>query len=73
MSSVDVSTKENLGNLVKVGEQLLENPVTRLNLDTGRYEPVENGGTNEAALKRWLHFPSVDLFKFFYKLRIHIP
>ncbi|KAF3953285.1 hypothetical protein CMV_021258 [Castanea mollissima] len=53
LSSVDVSTKENLGNLVKVGEQLLENPVTRLNLDTGRYEPVENGGTNEAALKRF--------------------
>lgn len=53
LSSVDVSTKENLENLVKVGEQLLENPITRLNLDTGRYEPVENGGTNEAALKRW--------------------
>nr|POE96826.1 patatin-like protein 5 [Quercus suber] len=53
LSSVDVSTKENLGNLVKLGEQLLENPVTRLNLDTGLYEPVENGGTNEAALKRF--------------------
>lgn len=53
LSSVDVSTKENLGNLVKVGEQLLKNPVTRLNFDTGLYEPVENGGTNEAALKRW--------------------
>ncbi|KAK9990598.1 hypothetical protein SO802_025583 [Lithocarpus litseifolius] len=53
LSSVDVSTKENLGNLVKVGEQLLDNPVTRLNLDTGLYEPVENGGTNEAAIKRF--------------------
>nr|XP_023875259.1 patatin-like protein 1 [Quercus suber] len=53
LSSVDVSTKENLENLVKVGKQLLENPVTRLNLDTSLYEPVENGGTNEAALKRF--------------------
>ena len=53
LSSADVSTKKNLRNLVKVGEQLLESQVTRLNLDTGLYEAVENGGTNEAALKRW--------------------
>ncbi|XP_038723799.1 patatin-like protein 1 [Tripterygium wilfordii] len=52
LSSVDVCTKENLENLVKVGEQLLKKPVSRVNLDTGKYEPVENAGTNEEALKR---------------------
>ncbi|CAI0553692.1 unnamed protein product [Linum tenue] len=44
---------DNLNNLVKVGENLLKGPVTRKNLDTGRYEPVENGGTNEEALQRF--------------------
>ncbi|CAN1814654.1 Patatin-like protein 1 [Linum perenne] len=43
---------DNMQNLVRVGEKLLKSPVTRQNLDTGRYEPVENGGTNEEALKR---------------------
>ncbi|CAI0553690.1 unnamed protein product [Linum tenue] len=50
--SADLATEENLNNLVKVGENLLKGPVTRKNLDTGRYEPVENGGTNEEALQR---------------------
>ncbi|CAI0553696.1 unnamed protein product [Linum tenue] len=51
--SADLATEENLNNLVKVGENLLKGPVTRKNLDTGRYEPVENGGTNEEALQRF--------------------
>ncbi|CAN1814650.1 Patatin-like protein 1 [Linum perenne] len=50
--SSDLATEENMQNLVRVGEKLLKSPVTRQNLDTGRYEPVENGGTNEEALKR---------------------
>ncbi|CAN0864200.1 Patatin-like protein 3 [Linum grandiflorum] len=50
--SSDLATEENMQNLVKVGENLLKGPVTRQNLDTGRYEPVENGGTNEQALQR---------------------
>ncbi|XP_038723735.1 patatin-like protein 1 [Tripterygium wilfordii] len=52
LSSADVSTKKNLEDLVKVGEDLLKKPVSRKNLDTGIYEPVENAGTNEEALKR---------------------
>lgn len=53
VSSVDVSTKENLADLVKVGEQLLKKPVSRVNLETGVFEPVGNGeGSNEEALKR---------------------
>lgn len=53
VASVDISTEENLENLVRVGEELLKKPVSRVNLDTGVYEPVGNGeGTNEEALRR---------------------
>ncbi|KAL6318319.1 hypothetical protein AAG906_039411 [Vitis piasezkii] len=52
-ASVDVATEENLDNLVKIGERLLKKPVSRVNLETGLSEPVENGGTNEEALKRF--------------------
>ncbi|XP_011007290.1 PREDICTED: patatin-like protein 3 [Populus euphratica] len=51
--SVDIATKENLENLVKVGEDLLKSPVSRINLDTGGYEPVEDGVTYEEALQRF--------------------
>ncbi|KAL6993731.1 Proteolipid protein 2 [Sarracenia purpurea var. burkii] len=50
VSSVDVSTEKNMENLVKVGEGLLKKPISRVNLDTGSYEPVGNGATNEEAL-----------------------
>ena len=53
LSSADVATEKNLENLVKVGEQLLKKTVARINVETGLYEPVQNGGTNEEALKRW--------------------
>ncbi|GLT49866.1 hypothetical protein SLA2020_233930 [Shorea laevis] len=52
LASVDTSTRENLENLVKCGESLLNKTVSRMNLDTGLYEPVENGSTNKEALKR---------------------
>ncbi|KAA8528554.1 hypothetical protein F0562_035909 [Nyssa sinensis] len=51
VSSVDIATKENLENLLKVGEELLKKPVSRVNLQTGCYEP-SNQGTNEEALIR---------------------
>lgn len=50
-SSVDIATEKNLNNLMKIGEQLLKKPVSRVNLDTGVYEAV-NEGTNEEALIR---------------------
>ncbi|CAA7395605.1 unnamed protein product [Spirodela intermedia] len=50
-SSVDISTKENLDNLIDIGKKLLDKPVSRVNLDTGRNEPVGNE-TNRGALKR---------------------
>ncbi|XP_062102056.1 patatin-like protein 3 [Humulus lupulus] len=52
-ASVDVATEENLNKLVEVGQNLLKKPVSRLNVDTGIYEPIQNGGTNEEALKRF--------------------
>ncbi|CAN4082882.1 unnamed protein product [Withania somnifera] len=52
-TSVDISTKNNLEGLVKVGERLLEKPTSRINLDKGVYEAVENGGTNKEALRRF--------------------
>ncbi|KAG6504847.1 patatin-like protein 2 [Zingiber officinale] len=42
-ASVDNSTKENLNNLVRIGENLLEKPVSRVNLETGKSEPVVDG------------------------------
>ncbi|KAK1263055.1 hypothetical protein QJS04_geneDACA017459 [Acorus gramineus] len=54
VSSVDIATKENLENLVNIGEGLLKKPVSRINLDTGIFEPIGNGeGTNEEALRRF--------------------
>lgn len=52
LASLDVATKENLNNLVQVGEKLLKKPVSRVNLETGQYEPVKNGGSNEKALRK---------------------
>ncbi|KAK8572521.1 hypothetical protein V6N13_048115 [Hibiscus sabdariffa] len=51
VASVDISTEENLNNLVKAGEQLLQKPVSRVNLETGEFEPVDQG-TNQEALIR---------------------
>ncbi|KAL5705808.1 Proteolipid protein 2 [Ranunculus cassubicifolius] len=52
-SSTDISTDDNLETLVKVGNRLLKKPVSRVNLQTGVSEPLENGGTNEEALRRF--------------------
>ncbi|KAL9177067.1 hypothetical protein ABFS82_01G034400 [Erythranthe guttata] len=52
-SSVDVSTKRNLNDLINIGQNLLKAPFSRVNLQTGNSEPVINGGTNEDALKKF--------------------
>ncbi|KAL0393941.1 UNVERIFIED_CONTAM: Patatin-like protein 3 [Sesamum latifolium] len=52
-TSVDVTTKQNLSDLVKIGENLLKGPMSRVNLQTGNSEPIPNGGTNEDALKKF--------------------
>ncbi|TVU24238.1 hypothetical protein EJB05_26659, partial [Eragrostis curvula] len=51
-ASMDLATKENMDDLVKIGNDLLNKPVARVNIDTGVYEPV-NEGTNAEALKNF--------------------
>ncbi|GMN40059.1 hypothetical protein TIFTF001_009280 [Ficus carica] len=53
-SSVDIATKENLEKLVQIGEQLLKKPVSRVNLETGLYESVQDGATNGDALIKYV-------------------
>ncbi|KAF6143946.1 hypothetical protein GIB67_017554 [Kingdonia uniflora] len=53
LSSVDIATKKNLKDLVNIGEGLLQKPVSRINMDTGIFEPSKTEGTNEQALKRF--------------------
>lgn len=49
-SSVDIATEKNLKRLVEIGKALLKKPLSRVNLDTGRYEKSEGEGTYEDAL-----------------------
>ncbi|XVF59476.1 hypothetical protein PTKIN_Ptkin07bG0278800 [Pterospermum kingtungense] len=49
-SSVDVATEANLKKLVEIGTELLKKRVSRVNLDTGKFEEVEGEITNEEAL-----------------------
>ncbi|CAL9114026.1 unnamed protein product [Musa textilis] len=49
-SSVDVSTKENLQELVQIGKNLLNKKVSRVNLETGIFEEIDGEGTNADAL-----------------------
>ncbi|KAG5227328.1 patatin protein [Salix suchowensis] len=59
LSSVDVATKENLANLVEVGEELLKKPVSRVNLSTGVFEPIDKM-TNEDALRKLAKLLSME-------------
>lgn len=52
-SSSDISTKENMQTLMQIGDDLLKKHVSRVNLETGRPEPVQGEGTNEQALVRF--------------------
>nr|CAB3492014.1 unnamed protein product [Digitaria exilis] len=52
-SSVDIATTENMEALIGIGQELLKKPVSRVNIDTGVYEPVNGEGTNEEELSRF--------------------
>ncbi|XP_022928023.1 patatin-like protein 2 [Cucurbita moschata] len=52
-ASMDIATPQNLVKLVKIGEELLKKPVSRVNLETGRYETVDGEGSNEEALTKF--------------------
>ncbi|KAL4644879.1 hypothetical protein ACB092_02G195900 [Castanea dentata] len=49
-SLVDKATKKNLLRLEDIGKKLLKKPVSRVNLETGRFEKIEGEGTNEEVL-----------------------
>ena len=53
VSSVDIATQKNLDRLLKVGDGLLKQPVSRVNLETGKFEAC-NYETNAKALIRYL-------------------
>ncbi|XP_026443315.1 patatin-like protein 2 [Papaver somniferum] len=60
LSSMDIATKENLENLVRLGQDLLKKPVTQVSVETGQLEPVVHNEqesrqqeTNEEALARF--------------------
>ncbi|RWR89999.1 patatin-like protein 2 [Cinnamomum micranthum f. kanehirae] len=70
-SKVDVSTRENLLNLVEIGGNLLKKPVSRVNLETGMSEEVRGEGTNEDALVRFAKLLSDERRLRLSKLNIH--
>ncbi|PON73475.1 Patatin-related protein [Trema orientale] len=51
--STDNSKRENLENLVKIGNELLKRPVSNVNLDTGLCEPTQGSGIYEEALVKF--------------------
>ncbi|XP_016465754.1 patatin-like protein 2 [Nicotiana tabacum] len=59
-ANMDVATKENMETLVKIGNDLLKKPVSRVNLETGRYEAVHGEGTNEEAIIRFVKLLSEE-------------
>ncbi|PSS21309.1 Patatin-like protein [Actinidia chinensis var. chinensis] len=52
-ASLDMATKENMERLVQIANELLKRPLSRVNLETGRFDEVVGEGTNEAALIRF--------------------
>ncbi|CAI9758790.1 unnamed protein product [Fraxinus pennsylvanica] len=52
-SSLDIATTKHMRTLIQIGDSLLKKPVSRVNLETGRPEPVQGEGTNEEALTRF--------------------
>ncbi|KAF8765559.1 hypothetical protein HU200_008425 [Digitaria exilis] len=44
---------QNMEALIGIGQELLKKPVSRVNIDTGVYEPVNGEGTNEEELSRF--------------------
>jgi hypothetical protein len=71
LSSMDVATKENLENLVKVGEKLLKKPVSRVDLGTGIFTPTDKM-TNEEALIKYISAQVYIYYSDFYGILFHL-
>lgn len=51
-AATDNSNEENLQNLEKIANELLQKPVAAVNLETGLYEPIEEADTYEEAITK---------------------
>ncbi|KAM3315569.1 hypothetical protein ACQJBY_033981 [Aegilops geniculata] len=49
-ATVDAATPENMAELLRIGERMLAQRVSRVNVETGRYEEVKGAGSNADAL-----------------------
>ncbi|KMT09122.1 hypothetical protein BVRB_6g132290 [Beta vulgaris subsp. vulgaris] len=47
-----MATKENMENLVNIGQELLKKPASRVDPETGLLQPIPNMGTNADVLTR---------------------
>ncbi|KAL4582367.1 hypothetical protein LXL04_006914 [Taraxacum kok-saghyz] len=59
-SSVDIATDENMKALEDVGRKLLNEKVSRVDLETGIFQEVEGEGTNSEALTRFANLLSEE-------------
>ncbi|XP_047080051.1 patatin-like protein 1 [Lolium rigidum] len=51
-ATVDVATPENMQELIRIGERMLHQPVSRVDVETGKYVVVPGAGSNAEALAR---------------------
>ncbi|CAM0873518.1 unnamed protein product [Alopecurus aequalis] len=49
-ATVDAATPENMRELIRIGERMLAQRVSRVNVETGKYEEVQGAGSNADAL-----------------------
>lgn len=49
-ATVDTATPDNMRELVRIGERMLAQRVSKVNVETGRYEEMQGAGTNADAL-----------------------
>ncbi|KAK1422020.1 hypothetical protein QVD17_24858 [Tagetes erecta] len=59
-TAMDMPSPSNMKALVDIGNKLLEKPVARLDLETGKAHPVEGEGTNADALSRFATLLSAE-------------
>ncbi|KAJ0452691.1 putative patatin-like phospholipase domain, Acyl transferase/acyl hydrolase/lysophospholipase [Helianthus annuus] len=52
-TAMDISSPENMRALEDIGKKLLKKPLSRLDVETGKLEPVKGEGTNADALARF--------------------
>jgi hypothetical protein len=57
VASVDDSSATNLWKLVATAKQVLDQPVSERNFQTGKLGSISNGGNNRDALYRYINSP----------------